>query len=338
MTSSVVEWLQLGLGMFGIIFLFLILIMLVLIVTLPLALKAKKSTQNEVKIVVKKLNDIYTKQSDVILQSTLSAKEYKKHLKAKKLETKSQEKKSKEFSKNKVFVLDFKGDVGASQVTFLREQVSALLSSAQKTDEIVIRLESPGGLVHTYGLAASQLARIRQAQIPFTVCVDKVAASGGYMMACLADKVLAAPFAILGSIGVIASVPNFNKFLKKHDVEYYEITAGKYKRSLTSLGEPTEEKIEKSHEKVQEVHKLFKDHVKKYREKVDIENIATGDYWYGNQAIDLELVDEIKTSDDYLLELAKSRDLYLVSSPQSQGLRQKIFSGISNLWYTTFSH
>jgi len=339
MTSSIFSWFQFGLGIVGLVFLVLILILLIFLVLFPIILRHKKHSNGQVKVTVKKLNDVYSKYEDTLSAAILLPKAYKSYVKTKKENEKKRiSKKDDAEAKSRVYLIDFKGDVGATQVVYLREQITALLQVVTKSDEVVVRLESPGGLVHTYGLAASQLSRLRDIGISLTVCVDQVAASGGYMMACLANKIVAAPFSILGSIGVLAAVPNFSKLLKKHDVEYFEITAGKYKRSLTALGEPTAEKLEKSTEKLHEIHALFKEHVKKYREQVDIENIATGDYWFGHQAIEMKLIDEIKTSDDYLANLSASHEIFLISSPQAQSIRQKIFSGFSNIWYTLFSH
>lgn len=339
MTSSVFTWLQFGLGLVGVLLLGLLFLFFIVVACIPIVLRSRKKTGDDVKIQVKKINDVYEKYKNDLLESVLPEKDKKEFLKEQKLKKKQEkEKKTSDIDKKRVFVLDFKGDMAASQVTYLREQVTSLLQIAKPIDEVVIRLESPGGLVHTYGLAASQMARIRNKNIPLTVCVDKVAASGGYMMACLANKIIAAPFAILGSIGVVANIPNFNKFLKKHDVDYFEVTAGKYKRTLTPFGEPTQEKIDKSVEKVHEIHALFKTHVKQYREAVDIENISTGDYWFGHQAIELKLIDQIQTSDDYLLELSHQYDLFLLYSPHSSNLREKLFSGFSNIWHTFFNH
>ena len=108
-----------------------------------------------------------------------------------------------------------------------------------------------------YGLAASQMQRIRDKKLKLTVCVDKVAASGGYMMAVVADKIIAAPFAVLGSIGVLAQVPNFHRLLKKHDVDFEMLTAGKYKRTLTMFGENTDKGREKFQEDIEDTHVLF---------------------------------------------------------------------------------
>ena len=228
-------------------------------------------------------------------------------------------------------MLDFNGDIAASAVTVFREQVTALLQTARPCDEVVVRLESPGGMVHAYGLASSQLARIKDQKIPLTICVDKVAASGGYMMACLADKIIAAPFAILGSIGVIASLPNLHKLLNKNDIEYLEITAGEFKRTLTPLGEITDKKKAKFQEQIEEIHELFKDHVQKYRNSVDINTVATGEYWYGIKALEIKLVDELKTSDDYLLESSKNFDIYHIYTPKKESLSEKLSGSLNSI-------
>lgn len=203
----------------------------------------------------------------------------------------------------KVFVIDFDGDLKASQVESLRQKITTILCIVDpKTDEVVVRLSSPGGMVHTYGLAAAQLLRVKQHGVKLTVCVDKVAASGGYLMACTANQILAAPFAIVGSIGVLAQIPNFHRLLKKNDIDYEEITAGEYKRTLSVLGEITDKGRKKFTEQIEETHVLFKQFVKDCRPKLDLEKVATGEYWYGSQALELGLIDEIQSSDEYLFK------------------------------------
>ena len=201
---------------------------------------------------------------------------------------------------------------------------SAVLAQSTSGDEIVVNLESSGGMVHSYGLAASQLDRIKKQNIPLTVCVDKVAASGGYMMACVADKILAAPFAIIGSIGVVAQIPNINKLLKRHDVDVELMTAGKYKRTLTVLGENTDEAREKFREDLEDIHSLFKEYVMERREKVDIEQVATGEIWYGSRAQKVGLVDDIQTSDEYLTGLAKDCRVFKVHYVEKKTLPEKL--------------
>ncbi|HCM9413653.1 protease SohB [Enterobacter hormaechei] len=212
-------------------------------------------------------------------------------------------------AKPRVYVLDFKGSMDAHEVSSLREEVTAVLAVATAQDQVVVRLESPGGVVHGYGLAVSQLQRLRDKQIPLTVAVDKVAASGGYMMACVADKIVAAPFSIIGSIGVVAQIPNFNRFLKNKEIDIELHTAGQYKRTLTLLGENTEEGRQKFREDLNETHHLFKDFVHRMRPTLDIEQVATGEHWYGTQAQEKGLVDEVGTSDDLLLNLMEGREL-----------------------------
>ncbi|OUS34789.1 protease SohB ['Osedax' symbiont bacterium Rs2_46_30_T18] len=214
--------------------------------------------------------------------------------------------------RKRVFVLDFNGDIRASEVDLLREEISAVLAFANTKDEVVLRLDSAGGMVHSYGLAASQLERIKAAKIKLTICVDEVAASGGYMMACLADKLIAAPFSILGSIGVVAQLPNFHRVLKKHGVDYETFTAGEYKRTVTMFGENTEKGKEKFIEEIQDTHLLFKEFVAQARPNIDIDQVATGEVWFGRRALEQNLVDELNTSDDFLMQICQSADVYQV--------------------------
>ena len=228
--------------------------------------------------------------------------------------------------KPRVWVIDFKGSMDAHEVSSLREEITAVLTVATPQDQVVVRLESPGGVVHGYGLAASQLQRIRDKQIPLTVAVDKVAASGGYMMACVANKIVAAPFAILGSIGVVAQIPNLNRFLKNKDIDIELHTAGQYKRTLTLLGENTDEGRQKFREELNETHHLFKDFVKEMRPSLDIDRVATGEHWYGSQAQEKGLVDEVGTSDELLLGLMDGRDVINVRFMQRKKMMDR-FTG-----------
>lgn len=226
--------------------------------------------------------------------------------------------------KKRVFVLDFYGDIKASECDLLREEITAVLSQATEKDEVVVKVESGGGMVHSYGLASSQLARITQKKIPLTVCVDKVAASGGYMMACVANKIVAAPFAILGSIGVVASLPNFHKLLKKNDIDYEMFTAGEYKRTVTMFGENTEKGRAKFIEDLEDTHLLFKEFVSEHRPQVNIEAIATGEVWFGRRAKDVNLIDEIQTSDEYLLSQIDTADIFHVEYVFKKTLPEKL--------------
>jgi serine protease SohB len=214
--------------------------------------------------------------------------------------------------RSRVFVLDFNGDIQASAVKELREEITAVLTTATRDDEVIVRLESPGGLVHGYGLAASQLARVRDHGVPLTVSVDKVAASGGYLMAAVANRIVSAPFAVLGSIGVVAQIPNVHRLLKRHDVDVEVLTAGKYKRTLTVFGENTAEAREKFVEELEEVHKLFQSFVGVYRPNLALETVATGEAWHGQRALELGLVDELGTSDALLVARSENADLFEV--------------------------
>jgi len=229
----------------------------------------------------------------------------------------------------KLFVVDFKGSIDAKEVSSLREEITAILSVATPKDEVFVRLESGGGMVHGYGLASSQLDRIRQHEIPLTASVDKVAASGGYMMACVANKIISAPFAILGSIGVIAQVPNFNKLLKKNDIDYEQFTAGEFKRTVTMFGENTDKGREKFIEELEETHVLFKNFVTEHRPSLDIDKVATGEHWFGIKAKELGLVDDIQTSDDYLQSRCKSHKIVQVKYTVKKGLAEKFSKAAS---------
>ena len=280
------------------------------------------------------LNQQFEDLKDTMLIATtdelLQKAEEKKLTKAKKKLLSEQKKTAKNVSesdttkRSKVYVLNFDGNISASAVGHLREEITAVLTQATPNDEVLLKLESAGGMVHSYGLASSQLDRLRKKNVPLTVCVDKVAASGGYMMACVADKILAAPFAIIGSIGVVAQMPNFNKVLKKHDVEFELLTAGEHKRTLTMFGENTEKGREKFIEELEETHQLFKDYVSTRRPQIDIDKIATGEIWYGSRAKDIKLIDDVQTSDEYLVSRIEDADVFEVAYVFKKKLHQRL--------------
>jgi serine protease SohB len=277
---------------------------------------------------VEDLNKKYRKLSDGLLHAVSTKEEQKKAAKERKAEAKAKEKQ--ERSRPRSFVVDFKGDLKASAVSSLREEVSAVLDVATPDDEIILRLENHGGIVHEHGLAASQLARIRDREIPLVVCVDKVAASGGYLMACVGSQVYAAPFAILGSIGVLAQIPNFNRMLDSHGVDFEQVTAGEYKRTVTMFGKNTDEHRAKLKEELEDVHALFKDAVAKYRPALDLDKVATGEHWYGTRALELGLADELKTSDEVLAERASERDLFHVTYKVKQPLQKRLMANVES--------
>lgn len=278
---------------------------------------------------VRKLNDKYDEVKMVMNQEILNKQDLKKYHKEEKQRNKKET--SATTPRPRIFVLTFDGDIKASAVQNLREEISAVLSVATAEDEVFLRLDSSGGLVHSYGLASSQLIRFRQNDIPLTIAVDKVAASGGYMMACTANRIVAAPFAILGSIGVLAQLPNFNRLLKKHDIDFEQFMAGEYKRTVTVFGENSDSGREKFQEDINETHKLFKTFVAENRPQLDIDEVATGEIWYGSQALEKKLVDELKTSDDYLFERSQNTDLYEVNYHEKKGLPHRVGKFMSTL-------
>ncbi|MDH3000118.1 protease SohB [Chelonobacter oris] len=279
---------------------------------------AKQSQENQQKLRDFRLSDEQVKQAEKARkkQQKLDAKAKKKAAKCGRSEDES--------LKPCLYVLNFKGDIQASGTSALANEISAVLAVAKAEDEVLLRLESPGGVVHGYGLAASQLSRLKQSGVKLTVAVDKVAASGGYMMACVADKIIAAPFAVLGSVGVVAQVPNIHRLLKKHDVDVEVMTAGEYKRTMTVLGENTEKGRAKFQQELEETHDLFKAFVSAHRPQLDLAKIATGEHWFGQQALALGLVDDIATSDDVILKALSEKDVLEVKFTRKKSLMQKI--------------
>lgn len=301
-----------------------LLVAIIALLLFIVSLKSRRQDGQKGHLQIQKLNDHFENLHDQLEEAILDKEQLKKLKKEKTKQLKKDSKAKTNDNKMKVFIINFIGDIKASAVESLRQEISAILTIAKATDEVVIRLESPGGMVHSYGLAASQLSRIRQANIPLTICVDKVAASGGYMMACIGNKIYAAPFAILGSIGVVAQIPNAHKLLKKHDVDYEVMTAGEYKRTMTVFGENTAKGREKFQEDLEITHQLFKDFVAINRPLLNIDEIATGETWLGTAALDKQLVDGIITSDQYLMDKAKEAELYVVHYAIKKGLNERL--------------
>ncbi|HWV16655.1 MAG TPA: protease SohB [Cellvibrio sp.] len=318
---------------------FLVAVFVVVSLVVSAGLKGKSAEKGQIQ--VNKLNEKFKAMREALQHAILDEdqqkqweKDEKKRLKQEKEERK---KLAKQISKNKgegaateephkkrVFVLDFVGDIKASACDSLREEISAVLTLATAADEVVVKVESGGGMVHSYGLASSQLARVTSKNIPLTVCVDKVAASGGYMMACVANKIIAAPFAILGSIGVVAQLPNFHRLLKKNDIDFEMFTAGEYKRTVTMFGENTEKGREKFVADLEDTHVLFKEFVGEHRPQVDIAAVATGEIWFGRRAQAVKLIDELQTSDEYLLSQADKADIFEVEFTIKKSLPEKL--------------
>ena len=300
-------------------------IVIAIIVVIGFAAEASKRVQSDT-LEVEKLNDKYRALAQA-LRTSIADKATQKQLKKDEKQRKKAESKS-DAQRPRSYVIDFKGDLKASAVASLREEVTAILDVAADDDEVVMRLENHGGVVHEHGLAASQLARIRERGLKLTICVDKVAASGGYLMACVADRIIAAPFAILGSIGVLAQIPNFNRALESHGVDFEEVTAGKYKRTVTMFGKNTDEDREKLKADLEDVHELFKAADARYRPELDLEQVATGEHWYGTRALELGLADQLSTSDELLAELCRDRDLFRVAFRIKQPLQKRLMAKV----------
>ncbi len=313
---------------YGLFLLKVITIVAAIVVVIVAAASAGRRAAHE-GLEVEHLNKKFKSLADALQRAVSTKHERKKAAKSRKKEDKAKSKESS--TRPRSFVIDFKGDLKASAVASLREEVSAILDVARAEDDVVLRLENHGGVVHEHGLAASQLARVRDRDIPLAVCVDKVAASGGYLMACVASKVYAAPFAILGSIGVLAQIPNFNRMLDSHGVDFEQITAGKHKRTVTMFGKNTDKDRAKLKEELEDVHSLFKDAVGKYRPTLDLDKVATGEHWYGTRALELGLADGIRTSDELLKELAEERDLYQVTYKIKKPLQKRLMANIDSV-------
>ena len=304
---------------------------IVLVVVLLVIANARRGGDRE-GLTIKHLNEQMEQTAKQLKRVLLPKDEFKREAKAAdKIRKDRKRARTKDARRKRVFVIDFKGDIRASATASLREEVSAILNVAQDGDEVLLRLENPGGAVHEHGLAASQLLRLKARRVRLIVAVDKVAASGGYLMACVADRLLAAPFAIVGSIGVIAQLPNFHRLLEEKGVDFEQITAGRFKRTLTLFGENTDEGREKLKQELEDVHGLFKAQIAAARPQVDLERVGSGEHWYGTQALELKLVDELRTSDDYLLEASAERDLYHLAFKRRRSLAERLLGGVETV-------
>ncbi|MGP9497908.1 protease SohB [Halomonas sp. AOP43-D1-4] len=298
-----------------------------------LILRSKATQESDLRLHIEPLNEQRQSRNRRLRMAATEQGARKKMLKGFRQEDKNRQKTAKRKeatpSKNRVWVLDFHGDIKASQTELFAQEVSAIIDVAEPNDEVVVRLESAGGLVHAYGLAAAQLDRLQSAGLTTTVCIDKVAASGGYMMACTAQHIKAAPFAVIGSIGVVAQVPNIHRLLKRHDIDVELLTAGKYKRTLTVIGENTQEGREKFVEDLENTHRLFKGYVSSHRPEMDIDTLATGEIWYGSEAVANQLIDSLGTSEAYLVERMADANVYHVRLEAPKTISRKIGLAVS---------
>lgn len=305
-------------------------ILLGIAVLLILAMRLRHGGHGESEqLEITDLNHRYRELTYALKEFSLSKKAFKAFLKAEHKEEKAREKTG-SADRKRLFVIEFNGDIRASEVGALRVLVTTLLMEAREGDQVLVRLNNSGGLVSEHGLAASQLARIRAKGIPLTVAVDKVAASGGYLMACVAERIIAAPFAVVGSIGVLAELPNFHRLLERYGVDFELHTAGEYKRTLTIFGENTDEGRQKLREQLEETHTLFKSFVATYRPSLDLDLVATGEYWHGQRAVELGLVDAIQTSDDFLLAANDDMDLLKLKYSARKKPIERLLSSIQS--------
>ncbi len=272
---------------------------------------------------IKSWSNDHTNDISLIMKTT-DPKQCKKFTKQLKKDLKSLDK--------KLFIIDFNGDIMAKEVEGLRRIIDCLIPLVKNQDQVLVRLDSKGGSVPHYGLAAVQLSRLRQANIPLTVCVDKIAASGGYLMAACANKITANPFSLIGSIGVVMNMPNVHKLLKKNDIDFHQVTAGKYKRTLTPFTPATKEASNKVQKDLDMIHHQFKHFLSKYRPHLDIDAVSTGEHWIGSDAIGLGLIDELKCSDDIIFESKSTHQIYHITCTKSKSFLEKIVAPMSQLY------
>ena len=210
--------------------------------------------------------------------------------------------------KSNLYYLEFEGDIQASEAAKLKQEILVCLQVAKPTDVFLILVESSGGSVSNYGDLYSVMEMIKKRGHTLWVAIDRVAASGGYLISLPADKIFATPFALIGSIGVLSEVPNFGGLLDKYGVKMEEYTAGERKMNISMFRENGEEQKEHHRKKLGKIHELFKAQLVKYRggliEKkgVDIGELMEGDFWMGENAFELGLVDELKSSVEILLD------------------------------------
>jgi serine protease SohB len=319
---------------YGLFLLELLTVAVVVVAAVLLIMSAARKPRELDQLTIEHINKSLTRRADAARRQILGKRDAQKLVRERKKQEKLRKKEeSTGSSRKRIFVIDFKGDIRATATASLREEVSAVLELAQSGDEVLLRLENAGGAVHEHGLAASQLLRLRARGIPLTVAVDKVAASGGYLMACAADRIIAAPFAVIGSIGVLLQLPNFHRLLEEKGIDFEMITAGKFKRTLTLFGENTEEDREKMKQELTEVHELFKQRIRELRPDIDLDEVATGEHWYGSKALDLKLIDEIGTSDDFLLAAVESADLYKISYTRHKRFMERVLQGAEGALY-----
>ena len=281
------------------------------------------------RLIARSLDERYEAMADALNARLIDKKALKALVNARRKATKAAEKSGARVLAKRVFVLDFKGDIRARAARRLANEIDAVLTVARpEADEVVLKIESPGGTITGYGLAAAEVMRLKAHKIKVTACVDQVAASGGYLMACAADRIVAAPFAVVGSIGVVAQVPNLHRLLKKNDVDYEEITAGEFKRSVSVFAKITPAGREHFRGKLDAAHEAFKRFVQQCRPGLDIDKVGDGDMWLASEGLGLGLVDALMTSDELLFAARGEARLYEIAVEQRKSLLQQLAGGL----------
>ena len=312
---------------YGLFFLEVFTLVIAILATFAGLVAIGAKSKNRPSLNIRQLNERYLAQKEKMQLACMSKKEFNAYKKCQKAELKAESDKA----LPRLFVVNFVGDIKASAVESLRQEVSAILSVASPKDEVLVNVESGGGTVNSYGLAASQLQRITSNNIPLTVAVDKIAASGGYLMASVANKILAAPFAIIGSIGVVAQLPNFHRWLKQHGIDFELLTAGEYKRTLTMFGENTDEGRNKFLQDLTSIHTVFKDHIAENRKQTAVDKVSTGEHWLAKEAFELNLVDKLVTSDEYIMSHLEDRKIVKVEFESKPSFIEKLFKPAANI-------
>lgn len=174
----------------------------------------------------------------------------------------------------------------------------------ERVKAIVLRVDSPGGTV----AASEEIATyVKECEKPVVVSVGDVGASGAYMISSQADSIWANPGSSVGSIGVIAQIPNVSGLLDMVGVEFQTFTAGEYKDAGSAYRDLTKEEEALIQGEVEEAYDQFIDIVAEGRglERAKVEELAIGWTWSGVRAKELGLVDEVGTYRDALEDAAE---------------------------------
>ncbi|HIQ50372.1 MAG TPA: signal peptide peptidase SppA [Nautiliaceae bacterium] len=203
------------------------------------------------------------------------------------------------FSKKKsVVIYELKGPIVNYEQTesiYLQKVLSDLDSIEENYDGIILKIDSPGGDAYSTKKIAERIKEINK-KIPIVACIDQIATSGAYWLASSSDYIVADDFSIVGSIGVYASYLEFTGLMEKLGVKYNRIVFGKYKDILSPFKNLTEEERKLIERKINYIYEYFVKEVAKNRGlnySFVKEKIATGEFFFGYEAKELNLVDAI---------------------------------------------